>query len=133
MKSNIVLITSLFVLLIASRLITEIPNFTPTIALVMFTGYLIKNRYLAILVILSSQIISDLYIGIYSSENSPLPKRVKSGSGSTFPGNSSVTSYTSSAIRHWLQTCVQRPCTHAMLYSSLKVFKRSAICYQVQR
>ncbi|CAI8285182.1 MAG: Uncharacterised protein [Gammaproteobacteria bacterium] len=67
MKSNIVLITSLFVLLIASRLITEIPNFTPTIALVMFTGYLIKNRYLAILVILSSQIISDLYIGIYSS------------------------------------------------------------------
>ncbi len=67
MKSNIVLITSLFVLLIASRLITEIPNFTPTIALVMFTGYLITNRYLAILVILSSQIISDLYIGIYSS------------------------------------------------------------------
>ncbi len=67
MKTNIILITSLFILLIASRLITEIPNFTPTIALVMFAGYLIKNRYLAILVILLSQIISDLFIGIYGS------------------------------------------------------------------
>jgi len=48
-------------------MITDIPNFTATIALVMFTGYLIQNRLLSVLVILISQIVSDLYLGIYSS------------------------------------------------------------------
>ena len=55
------------ILLIASRLITYIPNFTPTIALVIFTGYFIKNRYTVLLIILVSQGISDFYIGLHDS------------------------------------------------------------------
>ena len=54
-------------LLVLSRMITEIPNFTATIALIIFTGYLIRNKLLNVFVILLSQVISDLYIGIYSS------------------------------------------------------------------
>ena len=55
------------ILLIVSRLITDIPNFTPTIALVIFTGYFIKNRYIVLLIILISQGISDFYIGLHES------------------------------------------------------------------
>ena len=55
------------ILLIVSRLITDIPNFTPTIALVIFTGYFIKNRYTVLLIILISQGISDFYIGLHES------------------------------------------------------------------
>ena len=55
------------ILLIMSRLITDIPNFTPTIALVIFTGYFIKNRYTVLLIILISQGISDFYIGLHDS------------------------------------------------------------------
>ena len=67
MKVNLIMPMILFVLLVLSRMITEIPNFTATIALVMFTGYLIQNRFLSVLVILVSQVVSDLYLGIYSS------------------------------------------------------------------
>ena len=67
MKVNLIIPMILFVLLVLSRMITEIPNFTATIALVMFTGYLIQNRFLSVLVILLSQVVSDLYLGIYSS------------------------------------------------------------------
>jgi len=67
MRVNLIIPIILFVLLVLSRMITDIPNFTATIALVMFTGYLIQNRLLSILVILISQIVSDLYLGIYSS------------------------------------------------------------------
>ena len=67
MKVNLVIPMILFVLLVLSRMITDIPNFTATIALVIFTGYLIQNRLLSILVILTSQVASDLYLGIYSS------------------------------------------------------------------
>ena len=67
MKVNLVIPMILFVLLVLSRMITDIPNFTATIALVIFTGYLIQNRLLGILVILTSQVASDLYLGIYSS------------------------------------------------------------------
>ena len=67
MKINLIMPTILFGLLVLSRMITDIPNFTATIALVMFTGYLIQNRLLSILIILTSQVVSDLYLGIYSS------------------------------------------------------------------
>ena len=67
MKINLIMPIILFGLLVLSRMITDIPNFTATIALVMFTGYLIQNRLLSILIILTSQVVSDLYLGIYSS------------------------------------------------------------------
>ena len=67
MRNKIFIILLMTILLIVSRLITDIPNFTPTIALVIFTGYFIKNRYIVLLIILISQGISDFYIGLHDS------------------------------------------------------------------
>ena len=67
MKNDLIIPIIMMTLLIISRMISDIPNFTATIALIMFTSYLIRDKFLSVLVILVSQIISDLYIGIYSS------------------------------------------------------------------
>ena len=67
MKMNLIIPIIMLSLLVLSRMITEIPNFTATIALIIFTGYLIRNKLLSVFAILLSQVISDLYIGIYSS------------------------------------------------------------------
>ena len=67
MKNDLMIPIIMMTLLIISRMISDIPNFTATIALIMFTSYLIRDKFQSVLVILVSQIISDLYIGIYSS------------------------------------------------------------------
>jgi hypothetical protein len=67
MRNKIFIILLMTTLLIVSRLIADIPNFTPTIALVIFTGYFIRNRYTVLLIILISQGISDFYIGLHES------------------------------------------------------------------
>ena len=67
MKNDLMIPIIMMTLLVISRMISDIPNFTATIALIMFTSYLIRDKFLSVLVILVSQIISDLYIGIYSS------------------------------------------------------------------
>ena len=67
MKNDLMIPVIMMTLLVISRMISDIPNFTATIALIMFTSYLIRDKFLSVLVILVSQIISDLYIGIYSS------------------------------------------------------------------
>ena len=67
MKNNLMIPIIMMTLLVISRMISDIPNFTATIALIMFTSYLIRDKFLSVLVILVSQIISDLYIVIYSS------------------------------------------------------------------
>ena len=67
MRNDLMIPIIMMTLLVISRMISDIPNFTATIALIMFTSYLIRDKFLSVLVILVSQIISDLYIGIYSS------------------------------------------------------------------
>ena len=67
MKNDLMIPIIMMTLLVISRMISDIPNFTATIALIMFTSYIIRDKFLSVLVILVSQIISDLYIGIYSS------------------------------------------------------------------
>ena len=67
MRMSLIIPIIMLLLLILSRMITEIPNFTATIALIIFTGYLIRDKLLSVFVILLSQVISDLYIWIYSS------------------------------------------------------------------
>ena len=67
MKNDLMIPIIMMTLLVISRMISDIPNFTATIALIMFTSYLIRDKFLSVLVILVSQIISDLYIVIYSS------------------------------------------------------------------
>ena len=67
MINNLILPILMFVLLVLSRMMSDIPNFTATISLIVFTGYLIHNKLLTTFIILISQVISDLYIGIYAS------------------------------------------------------------------
>ena len=45
---------------------SDIPNFTPTISLILFSSYFINNKYTSMLTVLASQIIADIYIGTYS-------------------------------------------------------------------
>tara|TARA_B100001996_G_scaffold379988_1_gene366643 strand:+ start:2217 stop:2729 length:513 start_codon:yes stop_codon:yes gene_type:complete len=56
----------IFLLLILSRYMSEIPNFTPTLALILFSNYFISNKYTAIFTVLISQFVADMYIGMYS-------------------------------------------------------------------
>ena len=48
-------------------MLSDIPNFTPTISLIIFTGFYIQNRVFVALIILFSQLISDFFIGFYDS------------------------------------------------------------------
>jgi len=48
-------------------MLSDIPNFTPTISLIIFTGFFIQNRVFATSIIFFSQIISDVFIGFYDS------------------------------------------------------------------
>tara|TARA_Y100000996_G_scaffold415255_1_gene408966 strand:+ start:7457 stop:7984 length:528 start_codon:yes stop_codon:yes gene_type:complete len=52
-------------LLVLSRIIVEIPNFTPTVALIMFASVLLKDKLSFIVCVIFSQIISDAYLGFY--------------------------------------------------------------------
>ena len=56
----------IFLLLILSRYMSDIPNFTPTISLILFSSYFINNKYTSMLTVLTSQIVADVYIGTYS-------------------------------------------------------------------
>ena len=55
------------ILLILSRLLVEIPNFTPTISLVIFASLFIRNNYAMMVIIVCSQLISDYFLGFYQS------------------------------------------------------------------
>ena len=51
---------------IASRFIIHIPNFTPVVALALFSGVYLPKRY-AVLFPLTLMIISDLFIGLHET------------------------------------------------------------------
>ena len=55
------------VLLILSRFLVEVPNFTPTISLIIFASLFIRNNYAVMLVVVCSQLISDYFLGFYQS------------------------------------------------------------------
>ncbi len=55
------------VLLIISRSLSFIPNFTPTISLIVFISIMFRNHYILAFIIVLSQIISDYFLGYYSS------------------------------------------------------------------
>ncbi|MBH43985.1 MAG: hypothetical protein CMD88_00800 [Gammaproteobacteria bacterium] len=60
---KIIIPITLFFLLIISRLLSDIPNFTPTLSLMIFTGFYIQSRSLAVIIVMASQVLSDLYLG----------------------------------------------------------------------
>ena len=54
-------------LLITSRSLSFIPNFTPTISLIVFISIMFRNNYILAFIIVLSQLISDYFLGYYSS------------------------------------------------------------------
>ena len=54
-------------LLIISRSLSFIPNFTPTISLIVFISIMFRNHYILAFIIVLSQVISDYFLGYYSS------------------------------------------------------------------
>ena len=66
-NTNIFIPLIFLILLIISRMLSDIPNFTPTISLIIFAGFYMQNRISAALVVLFSQLISDFFIGFYDS------------------------------------------------------------------
>ena len=50
---------------VGARLMPHEPNFTPLAASALFAGFLMRNRWLAMLIPLAAMALSDLIIGIY--------------------------------------------------------------------
>ena len=57
----------LILILAFSRLIPHPPNFTPIIAVAIISGYLFKNIYFSLTVLLISMLLSDFVIGFYKN------------------------------------------------------------------
>ena len=57
----------LILILAMSRLIPHPPNFTPVISVAIMSGYLFRNIYLSFVVLITSMILSDAFIGFYEN------------------------------------------------------------------
>ena len=57
----------LILILTLSRLIPHPPNFTPIIAVAIMSGYLFRNIYFSLTILLISMFLSDLIIGFYKN------------------------------------------------------------------
>ena len=62
-----VFFAALFVIvsLVFSRLIPHPPNFTPILASGIFAPYIIRSKYISVIIILLAMILSDLFIGFH--------------------------------------------------------------------
>ena len=58
---------NLVLILAFSRIIPHPPNFTPVITIAIMSGYLFRNIYLSIAVLLLSMLLSDVFIGFYKN------------------------------------------------------------------
>jgi hypothetical protein len=54
-------------IMIFSRFITVIPNFTPLISLILFIPLVLKDKKLAMTLIVIAQLLSDFFIGFYDT------------------------------------------------------------------
>lgn len=66
-KLGLPLIISVVCLVSLSRLIPHPPNFTPVVALGLFSGAFIASRGLSLLVVLSSMFVADIFLGFHST------------------------------------------------------------------
>ena len=62
---NNLLLLLIIVITATTRLIPHPPNFTPIIAICLFSGAFFKNRIVAFVVPLGAMIISDLFLGLH--------------------------------------------------------------------
>ena len=63
---KLIMIASMIVLAAATRFLPSAPNFTPMIAIAIFSGAMIKNKYMAAALPLSAMLLSDILIGFHS-------------------------------------------------------------------
>lgn len=66
-KINLFLILTVIVVFVTIRLIPHLPNFTPILSIGLFLGTFYKNKIYSSLILLTIMIISDLFLGLYSS------------------------------------------------------------------
>jgi uncharacterized membrane protein len=66
-KVNVYLALSMVLLAVVSRFIPHPPNFTPLMAMSIFSGILFLDRRFAILIPLVAMIITDFVLGLHSS------------------------------------------------------------------
>ena len=64
---KLIMIASMIVLAAATRFLPTAPNFTPMIAIALFGGAMIKNKYMAAALPLSAMLLSDIFIGFHST------------------------------------------------------------------
>ena len=57
----------LILLMVFSRLIPHPPNFTPIVAVAIMSSFFFKNLSFSILVMITSMLLSDLFIGFYTN------------------------------------------------------------------
>lgn len=62
---NFVLVGLLVGLVVATRLVDHIPNFTPVAAVAIFAGLYLSRRKWAVIVPLAAMFIADLFLGFY--------------------------------------------------------------------
>ncbi len=58
---------TLILILVVSRLIPHPPNFTPIITIAIMSGYLFKDNYFSIFILIVSMLIGDFFIGFYDN------------------------------------------------------------------
>ncbi len=64
---NLQVVIALVITASLMRLLPHAPNFTPIIALAIFSGALVPNKGIAIAVTLGSMVLSDLFLGLHST------------------------------------------------------------------
>ena len=64
---NKLIIPVIIILAAVSRLIPHPPNFTPIIAMGLFSGAYIQNRSLAVLIPIGSMFLADLFLGLHGT------------------------------------------------------------------
>ena len=67
LKKNYLVVMPLLFIMIFSRFITVIPNFTPLISLILFIPLVLKEKRLAIILIVITQLFADIFIGFYDT------------------------------------------------------------------
>ena len=68
MKNNyyIVVILSI-IILVQSRIIPHPPNFTPILAIGIFSGFYLKKFYLSFFILILSMFVGDIYLGFHNT------------------------------------------------------------------
>ena len=66
-NKHLILGFTIIFFLALSRLIPHPPNFTPILAMAVFSGAIINRKFIAYLIPLAAMLLSDLYLGFHSS------------------------------------------------------------------